>query len=633
MAHNASVDGAPSLFRMLCRQITLLRRYVANLLFLLLLVLIFGAVIGSCSGDRTPTSNTLLINPTGVLVDSPPRAAPWAALLPSRLPSGTSYMPTILRAMDYAADDPAIERVVLDLGSVQQLSQGQAERLGFALDRLKAQGKRVLIYSYGFDQNTYLLASHSDEVALHPMGQALFTGIGLFGFFIKDFLDRFNVDVDIFRVGELKSATETFTRNNMSDAVKAEYRQLSDDLWQRWITRVAENRGVRREQITDYIDNFSERLQATRGDLARVALEAELVDELITEDEFLTRLAQDPAMNAGQLPAGLDYRSYLSNSDDPIPATAERYIGVLTLEGTIVMDAPQGTAIGARQTVDTLRQLREDPKLAGLIVRINSPGGSSVASELIRAELELLQLADRPVVISMADTVASGGYWISSTADRVFAEPTTVTGSIGVFSIVPSFPRALDKLGVHVDGVGSTRFAGGLSPVLGVNDAMAEVLNLSVQSTYRAFRDLVARGRSLSLEAVEAIADGRVLLGPAAIELGLVDEAGSLNTAIDSLAAELGLDREQVRRIMPTVDDDFDRLASMLSSNQSLSERLTAVANEVLENAWARAHVPLDFWTWDDPRSVYALCTLCPVPGTALLQQGGRGVRTGYALR
>ncbi|MEM1435674.1 MAG: signal peptide peptidase SppA [Pseudomonadota bacterium] len=611
-AESSSAPPSKSLFRFICRQITLIRRFVVNLLFVLLMGFLVLVLIGSCQGQRPPSASALLLNPTGVLVESSSLTPGLMRLLDAEFALRETAMPDLLRAITAGTRDPAIREIVIDLSRLQSISQGQAERIGTALEAFRNAGKQTSVYAYSFQQNGYLLASYADAVYLHPMGQAMFPGVGLYTVFLRDFLERLKVDINIFRVGELKSFTETFTEGAMSDAVRAEYQGLADTLWNRWQTQVAANRSLPPERLRSYTNAFAETLRGTGGDLARAALETELVDELISEDEFNARMRR---VHGGNGPnrtgdsgfSSVDFRTYLSHQAQP--SVSGRYIGVLTLEGTISMSAPQGGAIGAEQSVRLLRKLRQDPELAGLVLRISSPGGSSFASELIRQELELLQLSGTPVITSMGDITASGGYWIAATSDRIFAEATTQTGSIGVFSVLPTFNRSLDELGVATDGVGTTPLSGGLSPVLGLNDAMRSVLTQSVQHTYRSFTTLIARGRELPLDQVEALADGRVVLGERALELGLVDTVGSLPDAIAALAEETGLDPAQARFLSPGADlSKFEQLRTLFTRSVFGAE----VARMVLPGA---VEPLLDAATrlprFDDPSYQYALCEFC----------------------
>ena len=346
--------------------------------------------------------------------------------------------------------------------------------------------------------------------------------------------------------------------------------------------------------------------------MARVALESQLVDELLSPDEFFGRQNVAEERPSGAPFEGYDFRSYLTNHRKPTLRRG-RYLGVVILEGNILMDAPQGSAIGARQTVRLLRNLRQDENVAGLLLRINSPGGSSFASELIRRELELFQLSDRPVYASFADTAASGGYWIASTADRIYAEPTTITGSIGAFSIIPTFTRSLDELGINSDGVGTTNLTGGLSPVLGVNDGMRSVLEQSIRHTYRQFTTLVARGRELSMQDVEAVADGRIFLGTSAVQQGLADELGSLEAAQTALLDELGLSDDAVRRLVPGSENQLQLLRSFLAS--SLANDAVALtglnATEISRTAAPWVAMLKSLSRFDDPKHSYALCLSC----------------------
>lgn len=599
-----------SMVRTVYQQITRARRFVTNLLFVLIMLVLLVGLIGSCQRTSRPQASALLLNPTGDIVERTSIAPGIADLLDAEFALRETAMPDLLDAIQLASADEAITEIVIDLGGLASLSQGQAVRLGKALLAFREQDKRVSIYSYSFEQNGYLLASYANAVYLHPAGQALFPGIGLYTLFVKDLLDRLRIDLNVFRVGELKSATETFTRNTMSEAVKAEYQDIANRLWADWQQTVADNRGLELSTVSRYTDNFAEALQQTGGDTARIALETELIDELLTTDEFTARVSEKHGSDGEGGFQGIDFRRYLEFARKP-RSDGGRYVAMLALEGSIVMDAPQGNAIGAEQTVAMVRRLRQDRNCAGLVLRVNSPGGSSFASELIRKELELFQLSGRPLVVSMADTAASGGYWIAATADRIFAEPTTITGSIGVFAIVPTFNRALNEFGITGDGVGTTPLAGAMSPVLGINDSFRSVLNQSLQHTYREFTALVARGRELPLDSVEALATGRILLGAQAREAGLVDVVGGVDVALAEVLAQVDLEPESVRRVQPGAASQIELLRELMLGRSDW-RGVIGTALMTTQQLQKNGSVPaLLLQTLDDPTHSYALCELC----------------------
>ncbi len=598
-----------SLWRSFCTALTRTRQFAVNGLFLLLLLLLMVTLIGSCEQTRLPAKGALLLDPRGAVVEQPSFRDPLRGLLNPQLAVRETAVSDLLRAIEHAKDDERINMLVLRLDGLQWLSISHAQTLGAAVKRFQDSGKPVVAYGYYFDQVPYLLASYASAVYMHPMGQSILPGYSSVSLYFKELLDKLKIKLHIFRVGAYKSFVEPFERDSMSEAAKQANQETLDDLWQVFFNQVVSNRQLEPAALRRYVHEFPAAVDATNGDLARAALEANLVDELLSEDESRARIAQTAGKSEDGDYIATDFRTYLQAIGPEQPAKSP-HIRVLTLEGNIVMTAPSGGAIAADTVSELLRQMNGDNEAAALVVRVDSPGGSSFASELIRKELELIQLAGKPVVISMANTAASGGYWISATADAIVAEPTTITGSIGIFSLIPTFERSLDALGVHADGVGTTPMSRALHPLTGINQAMSQVLQNAIEHGYEQFTNLVARGRGLPLQQVEALAQGRIWTGTRAQQLGLVDELGGLEQAI-AKAAELAELKDYGVRHLRAPRSARELLLQELLGSSVFEPRQAATTSPLWGAARHWQTQAQQLLTLTDPNNRFALCELC----------------------
>jgi protease-4 len=419
------------------------------------------------------------------------------------------------------------------------------EEIGNAIDRFKESGKPVVAFAPGYSQTQYYLAAHADDLFLDShsipaFGGVFITGFGVYPTYFKAALDKLKVRFHVFRVGEYKGAVEPYTRNDMSPASKEANLDWVGDLWQEYEDTIIRNREITQEQFRRYTNEYDVLLGEAENDPLRLAAEQGMVDDLLSHDEFESRM-QAVVGTEGQSDGGfsqIGFRDYLRMTHGPIPVTnptADK-VAVITAKGMILDgDQPPGD-IGSAAVTRLIRQAREDQTVKAIVLRVDSPGGSAPAAEQIRHELELTQQSGKPVVVSMSGYAASGGYWISATANRIFANATTVTGSIGTFIIIPKFNEALGDWGISTDGVGTTALSGALDPFQPINPVLQRTLERSVDNTYRRFIELVARGREMTPEDVDEIAQGRVWSGEKALELGLVDAIGSLNEAITSAA-------------------------------------------------------------------------------------------------
>ncbi|MCZ6656262.1 MAG: signal peptide peptidase SppA [Gammaproteobacteria bacterium] len=579
--------------------ITKLRNFVMNTIFLVVMVAVIVLVVGSFGDVRVPENSALVLNPRGAMVEQRSIHDPFDDLwlIGQNLPEANIH--ELVRAVEHAATDDRIEMIVLDLDELSWSSNTHATYLGTALDGFKATGKQVIAFGNYYSQAQYSIATFADAIYLHPFGQLMFSGFGAYQLYFKNLFDRFDVNVHVFRVGEYKEAIEPFTRSDMSPAAKEANQQLVGGLWQVYADLVVENRDIEAEAFDYYTHAFDDALTAAGGDMARAALEHHLVDELLTPDQARTRIADTVGWDADDHFNGIDYRDYLQAVGREPPKA--KNVGLIVARGTIQMGDDQRAA-GADGLIRLIRQARADDSVRALVLRVDSPGGSAFASELIRQELELLQLADKPLVISMGNVAASGGYWIASTADKIIAHPSTITGSIGIFAMMPTFEKTLSNFGVHTDGVGTSPLSGTLDPMRGINEPMQRVLQANVENGYRQFINLVARGRNMTLQAVREVAEGRVWLGSTAMKLGLVDELGDLSQAIDA-AAELA----------SLTDYGIKSFTTPISTRNLLLQELFDARSRQPQNPLVGSI--REVWTQlsglNDPMHTYSLCEAC----------------------
>lgn len=531
-----------AMFSLLGRIIDALRIFIGRLLFVLLLVIVVVVIFSGPSQLQVPAESALVLAPAGVVSEQQPALSPFDLIVGSSLPPG-SILQEMTAALERASTDDRIKALVIDTRELLAISPAQLETLGNALTEFRESGKPVYAFGESFNQQQYALASYADSIMLHPMGNVLLDGFGGSQLYFRDLLERLNVTVHIFRVGEFKSASEPFTRMDMSEESRTDTQALVNALWGRYVERVAANREVAPESLQRYADEYAQRLVGAGGDMSRVAFEAGLVDNIAGEDSFNRQVAATVGIENGAF-RQIHFEDYLYASFTPPPVVADQ-VGVIVAQGTIMPGFDGPGLIGSDSVIELIRKAQRDDAIRSVVLRIDSPGGSAQASEEIRAALEQLQQAGKPVVVSMGGTAASGGYWIAATADEIWASPSTVTGSIGVIGVIPTFEDALEYLGVGVDGVGTTALSRAGDPLSGLNDTMQLIFQSSVEDAYRRFLQLVADGRNMSVPDVDRIAQGRVWTGDQALSLGLVDSLGDLDQAINAAAQLAGLNNWQ----------------------------------------------------------------------------------------
>ncbi|MEO6093315.1 MAG: signal peptide peptidase SppA [Novosphingobium sp.] len=502
-------------------------------LALLVLLLFFMGIYAALSARPNPGSvreGALLLKLDGAIVEEPSAASPFEMLFASEAPLREYGVHELIRALRAAARDSRIKAVVLDLSRFSGGGQVQLHDVGAALDEVRAAKKPVLAYAQLYTDDGIQLAAHASEVWVDPLGGAVPTGPGGTHLYYGPLLDRLKITAHVFRVGSFKSAVEPFTRDGMSPEARENYSALYSALWEGWRTEVARARP--KANIAMVTSDPTGWLKASGGDAARAALAAGLVDRIGDHAAFGTRVAQLVGRDTINKRPG----SYAHSSLDAWlaanrPPSTGKSIGIVTIAGEIVPGRAGPGRAGSERIVRLLDSAL-DQKLAALVVRVDSPGGSVTASEDIRAAIARFKARGIPVVVSMGNLAASGGYWVSTPADRIFAEPSAITGSIGVFAVLPSFERLLANYGVTSDGLRTTPLSGQPDPAAGYSPEFSAMVQSSVEFTYRRFVALVAGARHRTPQQIDAIAQGRVWDGGTARQIGLIDQFGGLDDAL-----------------------------------------------------------------------------------------------------
>ena len=588
-----------------------------KILHLLILLVIFSVVIGamSASGPLVPKKAALVIRPIGNIVEQL-EGDPYDRALAELMDEADTQtlVQDIVDGLNYAQDDDRIAAVFLDLSAIPGGGLSKLQRIGVAIDEFRSADKVVIANADFYGQGSYYLASHADEIYMHPDGLLLLRGFGIYQNYFKQAIDNLKVDWNVFRVGTHKSITEPYTANSMSDPVRESMASLLDQLWGLYKQDIQNARGIDENTIDDLLDNLIENTKSQDGELAELAVEQGFVDELLTRDEVRERIIDvvgadsdnENTYAATELGDYLDQMRLLKGD-----GVADENVAIIIASGEIQNGTKPAGTIGGDSTARLLRKARNDDSVKAVVLRVDSPGGSTFASEVIRNEVDEIKAAGKPVVVSMSSLAASGGYWISMTADRIYATPYTITGSIGVLGMFPTFQRSLDTLGITTDGVGTTLWAGEFRGDRAMSEDAKALFQLVINKTYDKFISNVATHRGIEKEEVDGIAQGQVWTGNEALENGLIDEIGNIDEAIAAAAelAELDEYGEKYfeKELSPGEQMIVDLFGSAkqvgfnvgtFTSRQSAVERLAMIVDKTL--------APL--LQFNDPKGVYAHC-------------------------
>lgn len=614
------------LFSAIARVYRGFRSLILNLLF----ILVVGVIIASMfSGDDkvdVPPTAALVLNLTGDLVEEKRWTDPIATAINESLGAEEEapevLVSDVVTVISKATTDNRIQAMVLDLSALGRGSLDKLQRIGDAIAGFKAAGKKVYAYGGFYGQNQYFLASYADEISLTPMGAVLLEGYGSYPMYYKNALEKLKINTHVFRVGTYKSAVEPFLRNDMSAEAREANSAWLTELWGDYKAQVAERRGFAVDNFDETFAALLEKLKAAEGDLSQYAVNAGLVDAIKTREGFRRDLIAVVGENDDHTYNHVTFADYAKlvipaqQFDNPLTDK----VGVIVARGVIVDGSAKAGTIGGDSTAALLRKARHDDKIKAVVLRIDSPGGSAYASEVIGQEIRLLREAGKPVIASMGAVAASGGYWIAAPANEIWAAPTTITGSIGIFGLLHTAEDAFATLGLNVDGVGTTELAGfsaGLPLFKGLDDNAKDVFQLLIERGYTEFLTMVGENRNMSNADVDKVAQGRVWTGRKALELGLVDKLGTLDDAVKAAADKAGLTMYDVKVVQQELSPSEQMIKDLLgeakaqgwlpqpgvSAEQKLLQQLTKQLKQdfVLLNQF------------NDPNGVYSYCVSCSI--------------------
>lgn len=583
-----------------------------NLIFLFSLVFLLSLIFFHPQ-VHVPDDCALILAPEGTIVEQRSTIDAFTPML-NKLTGNSIHDETplqdILDVINTAAEDTRIKILVILPSKLKSAGLNQLRDIGEAIEQFKKKGKIVIASGDTFSQSQYYLASYADEIYLNPMGRIDLHGFGVFRLYYRTLLDKLSINFHVFRVGTFKSAIEPLLRDNMSTAAKEANQQWLVHLWSIYCQDISKQRGLPPEVINNFINQLDFFLRKAKGDAAVMALNTGLIDGLKTQrqlEDYLSSVVGRDSDSSGFKHIGFyDYLETVTPSFT-MKNTESPRVGIIVAQGTIVNGKGAVGQIGASGLVKQIQLARLDKRVKAIVLRIDSGGGSAFASEQIRQELALSRNAGKPVVISMGSVAASGAYWLSADADAILASAVTLTGSIGIFGAIPTIEKSLSRIGISNDGTGTTVLADGVSPTRGLSPVLSRALQLGVEQGYRKFIDIVATGRKLSVSKVETIAEGRVWDGTKAMELGLVDEIGSLAEAVSRAANLAGIAQPNGQYIdtpSTTILENLQKISSktlltILKNNEIFSSPLVTLGLKVM--------APFAFlYQQSDPGNLYA---------------------------
>lgn len=597
------------------------RKIIINLVFFTVLLILILTLTGGEETIVVKPGSALVLNITGDVVEQKHEIDPIDAFVSEALEQPDTapevLLADIISVIKHAETDNNISMIVLDLKNMSGSGITKLSDIAQAVSQFKSSGKKVIAVGEQYSQNQYYLASFADEVWLNPKGWMLLDGYGRYQLYFKSALDKLSISQHVFRVGTYKSAVEPYIRDDMSDAAKEANQLWLTDLWQQYKFDVAQQRNFDVSNFDEDVDVLVAKLKAANGNIAEYALANNWVDALKTREQINNELISMIGSDGEQSYKKVAFNDYLRVINPPFTAPIFNgdKVAVVVAKGTILDGEQKPGTIGGASTAALLRKARMNEEVKAVVLRVDSPGGSAYASEVIRQEVELLKAAGKPVVASMGTYAASGGYWISAPADMIYASPTTITGSIGIFGFFMTFENTLSKLGIYTDGVGTTDIAGfGLTQEL--TPGMASIVQLNIERGYRDFIELVARNRNMSAAEVDAIAQGRVWSGKKAMELGLVDALGNIDNAIEAAAELAGLqdyntmliEKEKSSRAL-FLQSLFGQALTYLGETETKHHSQNSITKIISQLSLELKQLA----QLNDPQGIYSFCLACDI--------------------
>ncbi|MCG3736808.1 signal peptide peptidase SppA [Vibrio cincinnatiensis] len=603
------------IFKGFWKVITFIRLALTNLIFLLSIAIVYFLYLNADSPAPTvDKASALVLNLSGPIVEQSSYLNPMDSLSDSlfgrELPR-ENVLFDIVDTLRYAKNDDKVTGVVLALREMPETNLTKLRYIAKAINEFKSSGKPVYAIGDFYNQSQYYLASYADKIYLAPDGGIMLRGYSNYNLYYKSLLEKLDVNTHVFRVGSYKSAVEPFIRDDMSDEAREAASQWLSQLWGAYIGDVASNRQLDPQQLNPTMEEFLALLRNASGNLAELSLSLGLVDQLATRQQVRHELAQVFGSDGEDSYNAVGYYRY-RNMMKPTFTPSANDIAIVVASGAI-MDGTQSRGnVGGDTVAGLLRQARQDANVKAVVLRVDSPGGSAFASEVIRNEIEALKAAGKPVVASMSSLAASGGYWISMSADKIVAQPTTLTGSIGIFSVITTFEKGLNKLGIYTDGVGTSPFSG-VGITSGLNDNVKDAIQMGIEHGYQRFISLVSENRNLTIEDVDKIAQGHVWTAKDALQYGLVDTLGDFDDAI-AIAAQLAqLEHYNLYWVEEPLSPAQRFIQNLLSEAQArfdvnISSLVPATWHPVTQQLIQDASMLNQL---NDPKGYYALCLTC----------------------
>ena len=610
------------------RGLNFIRDCVMNLVFLLF-VLLLGAILSLSSymgGEKVELvgeQGALLLNLDGYLADNRDSQPEWERALQEldnqHVPGKISTF-DVVYAIEQAANDERIKGLVLDLNYFEGADIPALEYVGESLKNFKKTEKPVIAFSDNYTQAQYLLASYANEIYLNPRGSVFIQGLAAQNLYFKEMLDKLEVTPHVFRVGTYKSAVEPFLRNDMSPEARRNLQQWLNGMWTNYKDIIATNRKIDQNSVLPDAKTFLKELKALKGDSTAYVEQRKLVTQLASRSELDKKLIELFGSNKDDEPKLLTFNRYLKALPDRmLSEDSEHKIAVVNVEGVIVDGESYQDEVGGNTVSRLLSEANADKDVKAVVLRVNSPGGSAFASEVIRQEVDALQKAGKPVVVSMGSMAASGGYWISSTADYIVADKNTITGSIGIFALFPTFEKTVKKWGISSDGVATSELSD-VSLLRPLSSELNDVFQMEIEYGYDEFLSVVSKGRKLSKEEVDKIAQGQVWLGQDAYKNKLVDELGNFDTALNKaielanakLADDQKTDDYSVEWFVEEDDSTLNKLMSGLRGSVKSLVKSTVDETIGLPKEAAQIKQSLGVLTkFNDPKGQYLYCLNC----------------------
>ena len=582
-----------------------------NSIFLLMVIFIIISIFSSIFSNNLvdPEGKALVINPAGPIVEqiSGP-SDPFQTLLMGEQ-SSELYVGDLLEVLEAASNDKRIKDLVLRLDNISGTGQAVLYDVGLALKKVKDSGKRIIAIGDEYSESGFYLASFADEIIMNPEGWILLDGFDRSKMYYKSFLDKLKISANVIRVGTFKSAVEPYLRDDMSEAAKEANLAYLDILWSSWVEVVSANRSLTPESIQYLVDNTDELVKKSKKGTAEAFLNYGMIDKLLTrteQREYMVELfgESETKESFNQISGGSYYQVL---QDEKKTKTSDNKIAVVVARGTIMDgDQPPGT-IGGDSTSRLIKDAYEDEAVKAIVLRVDSGGGGVFASEVIRQELLKAQEKGIKVIASMGNVAASGGYWISTNADEIWASHNTITGSIGIFGLLPTVDKSLKNIGINTDGVSTGKLDAGGDPTKGLSPMFKNIIQAEIEHGYDQFITLVSESRGIDKKQVDNIAQGRVWAGETALELGLVDKLGNIKDAINR-AAELA-EIDSFVTYYPS--EELNWKQQLLSSIFSISGGI--IPQSVLENFFVKSSLKTlsEIESFNDPKGIYLKCEDC----------------------